>query len=80
MQDHVYQQGQMLDAVFCPEMDDGSNSGGAVGYDQVTEIEVAQARGPMGFYDVAVIRRGTSRPDEIIPLHMAEYVRLAASS
>jgi hypothetical protein len=80
MQDHVYLQGQLLDAVFCPETADGSNCGGAVGCDQVTEIMVSQARGPMGFYDVAVIRRGTSRPDEIVPLHMAEYVRLAAST
>jgi hypothetical protein len=68
-------QGQLIDAVFCPLVD-GNQSGGAVGYDQVTEIEISQCAGPMGFYDVAIIRRGNSRPDEIVPIHMADYVRL----
>ncbi len=71
-------QGQMINAIFGPEMQDGDSAGGAVGYDQVTEIEIGQCRGPMGWYDVAIIRRGsTDRADEIIPVHAAEHIRLA---
>lgn len=71
------EQGQMIDAIFTPQTQDGEQSGGAVGYDQVTEIEIGKCAGPMGWYDVAILRRqGTGRPDEIVPIHMAEYVRV----
>lgn len=71
----IYNQGQKLDAVWCPMDSDGGHSGARVGYDEVTSITVAQACGPMGFYDVAVIlREGTGRAKEIIPLHMAEII------
>lgn len=71
-------QGDLIDAIFCHERQDGSCTGGAVGYDQVTEIEIGQCRGQMGWYDVAIIRRGTTdQADEIVPIHAAEYIRLA---
>lgn len=77
MQQSALTQGQKLDAVFAREINGENPSGGAVGYDQVTSIEVGQCAGPMGWYDVAVIKRkGTLRADEILPIHMAEYIRL----
>lgn len=73
-------QGQMIDAIFCPGDSDGEQAGSAVGYDQVTEIEIGQCAGPMGWYDVAIIRRaGTGRQDEIVPVHMAEFIRINAT-
>ncbi|MBV7408717.1 hypothetical protein [Maritimibacter sp. DP1N21-5] len=70
-------QGQELDAVFGPENEIGEYSFGKVGRNGVTRIVVKQLAGPMGFYDVAVIvREDTDEPDEIIPLHMAEFIRL----
>ena len=70
-------QGQKIDAIFTPQTQDGEQSGAAVGFDQVTEIEIGQCAGPMGWYDVAIIKRaGVVRSDEIVPVHMAEYVRL----
>ncbi len=68
--------GQKIDAIFCPTGSDGEQSGGAVGYDGVTEIEIDRCAGPMGWYDVAIIRRDL-RPEELVPVHMAEYIRLA---
>lgn len=81
MQESIYKRGQKLEAVYCPWPPDGETpSGGAVGYDQVTEIVVDRAAGPMGWYDVAVIKRGGLRPDMIVPLHMAEEIRTYETS
>ena len=77
MQKSIYLQGQKLEAVYCPWPPDGETpSGGAVGCDQVIEIVVDRAAGPMGWYDVAIIKRGGLRPEVIVPLHMAEEIRL----
>lgn len=75
MRKSIFEAGDLLDAVFCPEQGDGSCAGGAVGISCVTQIEVAQACGPMDFYDVAKITRSDTEEIEIIPLHMAEYIR-----
>lgn len=75
------EQGQKIDAIFTPQTQDGEQSGAAIGFDQVTEIVIDQCAGPMGWYEVAVIKRGgVERPDEIVPVHMAEYIRLTPST
>ena len=78
MADFILKQGQKIDAIHSPP--NGPDDEGfvaTVGHNQITEIEIGQCRGPMGFYDVAIIRRGgVERPDELMPVHMAEYVRL----
>lgn len=71
----ILKQGQKIDAIFGPTDDHGDSAGGAVGHDQITEIEISQCAGPMGWYDVAIIRR-EKRADELMPVHMAEYIRL----
>lgn len=73
-------QGQKIDAIFCPGTEEMPGCGGAVGYDRVTEIEISQCRGPMGWYDAAIIKRRPSDQVEIIPVHMAEYIRLNKES
>lgn len=68
-------QGQKIDAICGPESEE--QIAACVGRDGVTEIVIGQCRGPMGFFDVAlVIRSGTERAVEVIPVHMAEYIRL----
>lgn len=72
----IFKQGQKLEAVYGPFPISGEDpAGGAVGYDQVTEITVDRAAGPMGWYDVAVIKRSGGRRDVVMPLHMAEEIR-----
>ena len=74
----VLQQGQMIDAILGPEDSARDQAGGAVGFGGVYEIEIGQCAGPMGWYDVAIIRRA-NEPDQIMPVHMAEYIRLLKS-
>ena len=50
--------------------------GARVGYNAVVSIEVGQLPGPMGYFNVAVVVRDDERADEIIPLHMAESIKL----
>ena len=68
-------QGQSLAACYGPESSEGSFSGGAVGHRGVIAITVGQLAGPMGFYDVAIIKR-EGEGDLFMPLHMAEEIRL----
>lgn len=67
-------QGEEISAIFGPLSCDGYASGGAKGRDGVLKILVGQCMGPMGYFDVAVIKR-LDQPDEIIPIHMAETVQ-----
>ncbi len=69
-------QDQALEWIWGPWHEEGQ-SGARVGYDNVAEILVNRLAGPMGWYDVAVISRCDGSPDEIIPLHMAEHMKLA---
>ncbi len=70
------QQGQALEWIWGPWCE-GGQSGARVGYGAGAGIEVGQFAGPMGWYDVAVISRSDGSPDEIMPLHMAECMKLA---
>ena len=75
-------QGQKIDAIWGPVDSGGGQSGGTVGLWGVTEIEISRCAGPMGWFDVAIIRR-EGKPDhgdEIVPIHMAEFVRLLPPS
>jgi len=69
-------QGQSLAACYGPESSEGSFSSWTVGYKGVIAITVGQLAGPMGFYDVAIIKR-EGESDLLMPLHMAEEITLA---
>ena len=72
-------QGQQLDYVSNPDANGtGTTCGARVGHENVVEIVVSQLAGPMGYYDVAIVRRDNSDPDEIFPLHFMESIRLLA--
>ena len=66
-------QNEPLKSVRGTEGADGSSLYYEHGYKGVTEIRVGQLRGPMGFYDVAIVKFDES-PEEIIPLHMLESI------
>lgn len=72
-------QGQKLEAIYGPLDREGDQQGGTVGLRGVIEIEVGQCPGPMAWYDVAIIRY-EHKPTEIMPVHMAEYIRLLKQS
>ena len=44
----------------------------------VESIEVSQLAGPMGWYDVAVVHWDDDRADQIHPLHMMDFIQVAA--
>lgn len=69
-------QGAKLEVCCGPERADGECTGGTVGYDGIVDITVSQLRGPMGWYDVAIFEFENA-PDMIMPLHMADEIRLA---
>lgn len=76
MSDGALKQGQKLEAIWTPLNADGEQAGGWVGRRNVVEIEISQCAGPMGWYDVAIIRRDNEMGDVIVPIHMAEYIEL----
>lgn len=69
------QQGQKLSRAMGPLDMEGNCSGDCVGPNWAKSITVSQLRGPMGWYDVAVIDYDT-KPTKIIPLHMCEDIQL----
>lgn len=73
MTNSALQQGQKLEYIWGPMDAEGEASGGRVGFGGVTEIEVGRCEGPMGYYDVAIIRH-SGKPDCIVPVHMAEVI------
>ena len=68
-------QGQRLAACYGPKSSKGDFSSWTVGHKGVIAITVGQLAGAMGFYDVAIIKR-EGGCDLLIPLHMAEEIRL----
>lgn len=71
----VFREGDKLTAIVGPY---DSNTGGVytrVGQDDVTSIVVGKADGPMGFYAVAQVMRGSDGViTETHPIHMLETV------
>lgn len=76
MNTSALKQGQKLETIWTPLNADGEQAGGWVGRGNVVEIEISQCAGPMGWYDVAIIRHDNGKADVIVPVHMAEYVEL----
>ncbi len=70
-------QGQALAAISSPDSGDGQFMLIA-GQHDVESIEVSQLAGPMGWYDVAVVHWSDDRPDQIHPLHMMDFIQVAA--
>lgn len=69
--------GAALEWIWGPWCSEGQ-MGARVGMNNVCEIEVEKLPGPLGYYEVAIIRRDDGSADEIMPLHMAEAFRLMA--
>lgn len=67
-----FQVGDTLHSVWGPARN-GDQTGATVGYDNVTEIVVDRADGPMGHYAVALVYRGTSLW-QVLPIHMMEEI------
>lgn len=76
MRTSALKQGQKIEAIWTPLNAEGEQAGGWVGRYNVVEIEISQCAGPMGWYDVAIIRRDNGDADMIVPVHMAEYIGL----
>ena len=70
-------QGQTLSAIGSPDSGDGQFMLIA-GQHGVDSIWVSQLAGPMGWYDVAVVHWSDNRPDQIHPLHMMDFIQVAA--
>lgn len=71
--DGFFKIGDKLHSVWSVAAED-HQSGATVGYDEVTEIVVDKAAGPMGWYAVALVYREGSLW-QALPLHMmAEIV------
>ncbi|MGH1412112.1 MAG: hypothetical protein ACRBB0_01370 [Pelagimonas sp.] len=75
MDKSAIKQGQRLSRAMGPLDADGGCAGDAVGPNWAESITVSQLRGPMGWYDVAVIKY-RDKPTTIIPLHMCEDIIL----
>ncbi len=74
-------QGQALQAISTPNYGDIE---GAIffkaGETGVSSITVGQLAGPMGWYDVAIVRWSNGRPDQIHPLHMMDFIQCAEAT
>lgn len=69
-------QGQKIGAIYTPVDTYGESGVWRVGRNAVVEIEISQCAGPMGWYDVAIIRHDDGKAEAIVPVHMAEQVEL----
>ena len=70
-------QGTALEAIALPDYCAENVAPLAVGEHGVSSITVSQLAGPMGWYDVAVIRWNNGRPNQIHPLHMLDFIQLS---
>lgn len=65
--------GSQLTAIWAPPTPNGQ-AGGEMGWDSIESITVDRLPGPMGWFLVAVIVRSNGKPEEILPLHMAQTI------
>ena len=80
MQTSEIPQGQALQAIATPDYSAEGAAPWVVGQNGVRSITVSQLAGPMGWYDVAVIRWSCGRPDQIHPLHMLDFIQLSEAT
>ena len=71
-----FKQGEKLQSVWGTQDDEGDMYGAQIGVEGVIDIYVSQARGPMGFYEIAVAKREDAG-DLVFPLHMLELIERA---
>jgi hypothetical protein len=69
-------QGQAITALGQPDYNAEGAQPWRVGFHGVASITVSQLAGPMGWYDVAVIKWDNGRPDQLMPLHHCDYIAI----
>ena len=74
MNEGLLQQGQPLSALGLPDYLAEGVSPFRVGSMCCTGIVVSQLRGPMGWYDVAVVTFSDQSPAQIHPLHLCDFI------
>lgn len=75
-QEGLLSQGQPLSAIGLPDYMAEGTSPFQTGQCGVKAITVLQLRGPMGFYDVAVVEFDDSRSPQIHPLHQCDFIAI----
>ncbi len=73
-------QGQALRAISLPDYCADGAGPFVAGEGGIHSITVSKLAGPMGWYDVAVIRWNTGRADQIHPLHMLDFIQLSEAT
>ncbi len=75
MHEGLLQQGQPLNGLGLPDYMAEGACPWVVGRLGCRAITVSQLRGPMGWYDVAVVEFDTDQPPQIHPLHLCDFIQ-----